>query len=199
MFAAIGVTFFVLPILLLLQAFGTQFTSGMIEDWTKTDSEASTTNKSRLLDEEKNEVEADPLPVVKYWIFISLINLILFTFTMLTPLLRDLYRQSKDPSKVKIKNKPLGGYSDADPKRHLQMRESIYSLAFAANLKNSFLDKQGVPEECRPSSMQRAEVNLTAYFCAFCQIFTSLLLFQDFIKQNNESEEEEKENDEGSA
>ena len=181
MFAAIGVTFFVLPIILLLEALGTQFSSGMIEDWTQTDAEASTTDESRLLDDTK-EIEADPLPVVKYWIFISLINLILFTFTMLTPLLRDLYRQSKDPSKVKIKNKPLGGYSDADPKRHLQMRESIYSLAFAANLKNSFLDKQGVPEECRPSSMQRAEVNLTAYFCAFCQIFTSLLLFQDFIK-----------------
>lgn len=56
------------------------------------------------------------------------------------------------------------------------MRESIYSLAFAVNLKNSVLDNLDVKEECRPTAMLRSEVNLTALFCAFCQGFTSLLL-----------------------
>lgn len=65
--------------------------------------------------------------------------------------------------------------------RKLQMRESIFSLAFAVNLSNKKLNEFDVPEACRPSRMTRAEVNLTAMFCAFCQLFVSLLLLSDFI------------------
>lgn len=89
-----------------------------------------------------------------------------------------------------MKNKQLGGYSRDDPLRQLKMRESIFSLAFAVNLRNSKMDEFEVPEECRPTKMSRSEVNLTALFCAFCQLFTSWLLLKEFISQNNDSEEE---------
>lgn len=175
MLIAVGLSFFLLPLVLLLMAVGSQFkngkTMGQVEPSNLPEKEADKIHNmgtGRLLEDELTlEEESEPLAVVLSWVFISLGNTVVFSFTMLTPLLNDLFQQTKDPSKVKIKHKALGGYSDIDPKRHLSMRESIFSLAFAANLKNSFLDKQGVPEECRPSSMQRAEVNLTAMFCAF--------------------------------
>ena len=47
-----------------------------------------------------------------------------------------------------------------------------------------------VPVQCRPSSLVRAEVNLTALFCAFCQAFTSYLLLVDFMKTETENIEE---------
>ena len=37
--------------------------------------------------------------------------------------------------------------------------------------------------------MARAEINLTALFCGFCQAFTSYLLFQDFNKQEDAIQE----------
>ena len=65
------------------------------------------------------------------------------------------------------------------------MRESIYTLAFAVNLKNEELDnypRADVPDESRPTQMTRIEVTLTAFLCAFCQGFCSWLLLQDFLK-----------------
>ena len=81
----------------------------------------------------------DALELIRYWVFISLLYTMVFSFSWLRGLLSDLYKQSADSTKVKIKNKPLGAYSENDAKRILMMRESIYSLAFAANMKNSFL------------------------------------------------------------
>mmetsp|Transcript_41985 Transcript_41985/g.55314 ORF Transcript_41985/g.55314 Transcript_41985/m.55314 type:complete len:86 (-) Transcript_41985:1853-2110(-) len=75
------------------------------------------TNGSRMLSEAEDEGDVDPLAVVRNWIFISLIASVLFSLGMLTPLMQTLYKQAKDPSKVKIKSKPLGGYSPEDPKR----------------------------------------------------------------------------------
>mmetsp|Transcript_23671 Transcript_23671/g.29331 ORF Transcript_23671/g.29331 Transcript_23671/m.29331 type:complete len:186 (+) Transcript_23671:1186-1743(+) len=121
MFGSIGVGFFVLPILLLLQAFATQFSPGKLEElqngMSGTVSAGEQTNGSRMLSEAEDEGDVDPLAVVRYWIFISLIASILFSLGMLTPLMQTLYKQAKDPSKVKIKSKPLGGYSPEDPKR----------------------------------------------------------------------------------
>ena len=114
----------------------------------------------------------------------TLSSLILFSYTQLIPLVRKLYRGYKDPSKVKKKIKALGGYSSEDPLRTLQMRESIYSLAFAVNLKTSKLEEFGISDEAHPNSMTRAEVSLTAVFCAFCQGFISWLLLNDFLDQN---------------
>ena len=66
------------------------------------------------------------------------------------------------------------------------MRESIFSLAFAVNLKNETLkEKEDISEVCRPDTMLRNEVNLTALFCAFTQLFTSYLLLGEFIEQND--------------
>ena len=87
----------------------------------------------------------DALGLIRNWVFISLIYTMVFSFSWLRGLLSNLYKQSMEPSKVKIKNKPLGHYSENDSKRILMMRESIYSLAFASNMKNSFLQQQGAP------------------------------------------------------
>ena len=127
--------------------------------------------------------------MIRYWVFISLLYTIQFSWTWLLSLVKDLYNSSRqDAQKVKIKSKPLGAYAENDPKRTLVMRESIYSLAFAANMQNTFLQSKKVPSNCRPTTMQRAEVNLTAFICAFCQIFTSILLLQDFIKMDAQAE-----------
>lgn len=83
--------------------------------------------------------------IVRTWIFLTLSSLILFSYTQLIPLVRQLYRGYKDPSKAKQKNKALGGYSEDDPLRKLEMRESIFSLAFAVNLKTSKLEEFGIP------------------------------------------------------
>ena len=63
------------------------------------------------------------------------------------------------------------------------MRESIYTLAFAVNLKHTELEKYRpeVPVESRPTPVIKIEVILTALICAFCQGFCSLLLLNDFI------------------
>ena len=81
-----------------------------------------------------------------------------------------------EPSKAKKKQKAIGGFSEEDPFRTLAMRESIYSLAFAVNLKNKKMEELKVRDECRPNSLLKSEVNLTALLCGFCQIFTSWLL-----------------------
>ena len=62
------------------------------------------------------------------------------------------------------------------------MRESIYALAFTVNLKNSVLEEHNVPEECRPSALQRIEVTVTGFLCAFCQLFVASLLLQEFVR-----------------
>ena len=78
--------------------------------------------------------------IIRWWTFISLIAIIIFSFTELTPVMLKLFKQFNDPDTIKPKNKSLGGYSPEDPLRQLKLRESIYSLAFAVNLKNSRLD-----------------------------------------------------------
>ena len=45
-----------------------------------------------------------------------------------------------------------------------------------------------IGEESRPTELQRNEIFVVACFCAFTQGFTSLLLFQDFIKENKDNE-----------
>ena len=203
MFIAIGVVFFVLPVLLLLLALANEFSSSSAEDDETATADAGASNTARLLqangvitlanpdDGTENDPEGEPLKIVGTWIFISLFAMISFGYIELTSLMYKLYKQFKDPERnMKPKNKALGGYSPEDPLRQLKMRESIYSLAFAVNLKNSKMDELGnIKEECRPSAMMRSEVNLTALFCAFCQGFTSILLLQDFIGQNSAEEE----------
>lgn len=201
MFIAIGVVFFVLPVLLLLLALANEFSSSAEDDETAT-ADAGASDTARLLqangvtistdadDGTENDPEGEPLKIVGTWIFISLFAMISFGYIELTGMMYKLYKQFKDPERIKPKNKALGGYSSEDPLRQLKMRESIYSLAFAVNLKNSKMDELGdIKEECRPSAMMRSEVNLTALFCAFCQGFTSILLLQDFIGQNSAEEE----------
>ena len=176
-----------LPVLLLLMALANEFSSSAEEDETIT-ADASTTDTSRLLQANgvttstdadggsETVTEGEPLKIVGTWIFISLFAMISFGYIELTTMMLKLYKQFKDPHKIKPKNKALGGYSPEDPLRMLKMRESIYCLAFSVNLKNKKMDELGIKEECRPSAMMRSEVNLTALFCAFCQGFTSILL-----------------------
>lgn len=96
-----------------------------------------------------------------------------------------LYKGFKSPDSVKTKTPSIGCYSESDPSRILKMRESIYSLAFVVNLKHDAMDDMGLPEESRPTSAIRFEVNMTALFCAFSQAFTSYLILQDFYKRND--------------
>ena len=41
----------------------------------------------------------------------------------------------KDGKPIKLKIKPLGGFSETDSLRSLVVRESIYSLSYLVNLK----------------------------------------------------------------
>ena len=154
MFIAIGVVFFVLPVLLLLLALANEFSSSAEDDETAT-ADAGASDTARLLqsngvttstdadDSAENDPEGEPLKIVGTWIFISLLAMISFGYIELSSMMIKLYKQFKDPEKIKPKNKALGGYSPEDPLRQLKMRESIYSLAFAVNLKNSKMDELG--------------------------------------------------------
>lgn len=70
-----------------------------------------------LLSNAIDPVEGEPLNIIRNWAFISLVALISFGYTELTPTMLKLYRQFKDPEKIKAKNKALGGYSVEDPLR----------------------------------------------------------------------------------
>lgn len=87
-----------------------------------------------------------------------------------------------------MKDKHHGGYSGDDPRRSLMMRESIYNLAFAANMKKTKLAELGVLPNSRPNKIIITEINLAAYFCAFCQLLTSFLLLESFYKNHNSAE-----------
>lgn len=128
------------------------------------------------------EVEVEKLQIVTTWIYISLFSMVSFAYLALLPLMRKLHKQYTHPENTKPKHKRLGEYSEHDPVRFLKGRPSIYSLAFFVNLKNGFLDDIDVATEARPSNAIRFEVNVTALFCAFSQVLTSVLLLQDFMK-----------------
>jgi hypothetical protein len=49
------------------------------------------------------------------------------------------------------------------------------------SFKKSKFDEWEVPMACRPHKTSRSEVQLTALFCAFCQLLTSSLLFKEFV------------------
>ena len=118
--------------------------------------------------------------------------MILFGVIELGKLVMKLCGICKNPETAKDKRlkKPLGGFSETDPQRKLKMRESIYSLAFVANLKNSALENPDIeiPAESRPTSSTRFEINMTALLCAFCQAFTSYLLLKEFFKREETAE-----------
>ena len=154
MFIAIGVVFFVLPVLLLLLALANSFTSPAEEEEIASTDASTASDTARLLQESgvtpetteavnetEDEPEGEPLKIVGTWILISLFSMIAFGYIELSTMMIKLYKQFKDPEEMKPKNKALGGYSPEDPLRQLKMRESIYSLAFAVNLKNSKLDE----------------------------------------------------------
>ena len=118
-----------------------------------------------------------------------------FACIEILPLLGKLWKMFRGGEAVKQKVKALGGFSESDPLRSLVMRESIYSLSFMVSLGRKTHEKLGIPEESMPSKLIRWEVALCTYFCAFCQIFTSYLLLQDFFKQNEDSESEDSGNE----
>ena len=91
----------------------------------------------------------------------------IFGYFNLIPLMGQLHKNIQHPNLIKKKVKALGGYSETDVKRSVQMRESIYSLAFASNLKNKTLDDLDLPSETRMTKAVRFEINITAFFCAF--------------------------------
>ena len=125
MFISIGVVFFVLPILVLILAFFTQFTS-TADETTETvtatgDSDTSTIDPTtdadkvgRLLqnngitfatEPENNGISGEetgatpssnsqdePLNIIRWWTFMSLIAIISFSFTELTPVMLKLYK-----------------------------------------------------------------------------------------------------------
>ena len=101
---------------------------------------------------------------------------------MLASLMQKLWKHYQTGF-IKEKNKALGGFDMEDPLRKLPATESIYSLAFIINLNDEAMDhvecgdRMGIPQTSRPTAMSRAEINLTAVFCGFCQMFTSYLLF----------------------
>ena len=73
------------------------------------------------------------------------------------------------------------------------MSESIYSLGFVAQLTREGMDKLAlvsddskIEEGSRPTSLQRSETFVVALFCAFTQSFISLLLFRDFVGENQD-------------
>lgn len=70
------------------------------------------------------------------------------------------------------------------------MRESIYNLAFVANLKDSKLEENNVPQISIPNKMTSNEINLAAFFCAFCQLLCSALILKGFYNKQNKSEED---------
>ena len=150
------VTFYVLPILVAIMALATYSKSDEVTD------ESSGTG------DDAKKTTKDPIQIIEVWIFICLGVIVLFGWSKLTTLMIELYEQAKNPDQVKLKVKAVGGYSEEDPLRQLQLRESIYALAFATNLSYERLEMLGVPEACRPKAQMRAEINLTALFCAFC-------------------------------
>ena len=182
MFTSIGVAFFVLPVLMLIMVLATQFSSDEDADAAV---DSTTPGPVRLLEDTEG---LEPVTLVRAWCLLSISFMILFGYIELFNLMIKLKNNYWQPEKVKNKIKDLGGYSKDDPLRRLAMGESIYSLAFAVNLTGKAMnevecgDKIGIPDSCRPSSMARAEINLTAIFCGFCQIFTSYLLLLSFSK-----------------
>ena len=122
MFIFIGVAFFVLPILILIFAFFTQFTSPAEDETTAATSIDPTTtdpalndDTSRLLqgnglafessdDSSSNDSTSseapssssspdEPLNIIRWWIFISLIAIITFSFSELSFLMIKLFKQ----------------------------------------------------------------------------------------------------------
>ena len=186
MFITIGVLFFVVPLMMLLMALATSSSSSDEDTVAATVTGTTTATTSTAGDSLRmlqvvpggGDPETENLSIIQTWAFISLVAMTSFGYLELTPLMVKLYQQFRETRPSKPKNKALGGYSPDDPLRQLKMRESIYSFAFAVNLKNSKLEelRKDNPQESRPTSMIRSEVNLTALFCAFCQGFTSFLL-----------------------
>ena len=78
----IGIFFFAIPILILLEALATQFTREVLE----VDKQSSVQTVAN--GEEPKETE--PLAIIKTWIFISVSAQILFAVLTLTPLVKKL-------------------------------------------------------------------------------------------------------------
>ena len=96
MFISIGVVFYVLPVMMLVLAFVTQFTSS--EDEELTVDPAADTDGSRLLqisgdvamtssDGTDPEDKVEPLNIIRTWTFISLLAMISFGYTELLSLI----------------------------------------------------------------------------------------------------------------
>ena len=48
-----------------------------------------------------------------------------------------------------------------------------------------------MPQTARPSDIERVEINVTMFFCAFSQGFISWLLLDAFLIENDEAERKE--------
>ena len=90
------------------------------------------------------EDERPPVELIRTWCFLSLGLGIVFVSWEFAPLVGKLCRNLANPEKNKINTKPLGGFDEDDPLRKLVARESIYSLAFGANLTSKTLDEYDV-------------------------------------------------------
>ena len=104
-------------------------------------------------DEAGNETceETQSFKLATYWIYIDLVSMLVFSFVYLVELIRRFTRQCKRETLAKKTTKPLGGYVFDDPSRFLKNRESIYNLAFMANLDNKKFEELDIDEDIRPT------------------------------------------------